>query len=389
MGVTYALVDHSLPIDTVAQPRAALSVVQTEPLYKQCQAGALKGTRQDPGLEAKCQSAFSTGARVGATDQRANDLRNLLLFSLLGLVGGTALVGGLGWSVGRRVLRPLQRVTAAARRASFDHLDERLALVGPHDELKELADTFDGMLDRLTASSAGQRRFVANASHELRTPLTEIQTTVDVTLAKSARTIEQLEASMGEVRLASKRAETTIEALLTLARSDAGLTRTELVDLPTAVTDALDLVESQARAFSVTVEAELGAAETLGDRVLVERLVANLVDNAVRYNHRGGWARVVTGRVEHRPFIEVQNTGQQLPEEIVPGLFEPFRRLDDRVESPGGSGLGLSIVASVAAAHRGSVVARARPEGGLAVRVTFDSEADAPDHDGATKTEPG
>ena len=173
---------------------------------------------------AKCKQAFADATRFGAANQRAYDLHALLLWSLVGLGVATIVTGFLGWAIGRRILVPLHKVTGAARRASQEHLDERIGLDGPHDELKELADTFDDMLDRLDLAFASQRRFVANASHELRTPLTSMRTLIDVVMAKPTRTTEQLETVVGRVREALGQSEAIIDGLLTLARSDSGVT---------------------------------------------------------------------------------------------------------------------------------------------------------------------
>jgi signal transduction histidine kinase len=225
------------------------------------------------------------------------------------------------------------------------------------------------MLGRLDAAFASQRRFVANASHELRTPLTVMRTAIDVTLAKPGRTQAQLEAMAAEVRQAVDRAEALIEALLTLACSDRGAGPRERLDVAVLAEDALDAAAPAIRACPVTVEAALLTGPALGDPVLVDRLVNNLIDNAVRHNVPHGWVQVATGTRGGMAFIEVANGGPLIPSELVPSLFEPFRRLSDRTGSPDGTGLGLSIVRSVAAAHRGHVTARHRPAGGLEVSV--------------------
>ncbi|HTW98102.1 MAG TPA: histidine kinase dimerization/phospho-acceptor domain-containing protein, partial [Acidimicrobiales bacterium] len=224
-------------------------------------------------LAAKCEGTLAGGARLGSARQLAKDLRELLLWSLVGLAMGTVLAGILGWVIGRRILSPLHKVTNAARRASQERLDERIRLDGPDDELKELADTFDEMLDRLDRAFASQRRFVANASHELRTPLTSMRTLIDVAMAKPTRSSEALEVLVGQVRAAIDRSDAIINGLLTLARSDRGLTTRELVDLEAAAQDAIDQTVNSARASNVVVRADLFAAPVLGDRVLLERLV--------------------------------------------------------------------------------------------------------------------
>jgi signal transduction histidine kinase len=375
VAVTYTLADQSFAAGSVARDAAASQTgtkgsVDATQLSTVCQKEKLAGQLTDAQL-AQCKQAFAGGAQAGAVYQRDRDLHQLLLWSLVGLVGGTMVAGGLGWVIGRRILSPLYRVTHAARYASQEHLDERIQLDGPHDELKELADTFDEMLNRLDLAFVSQRRFVANASHELRTPLTAMRTLIDVAMAKPARTTEGLETLVSRVREAVDQSEAIIDGLLTLARSDRGLTTHELADLEAAVQDAIDQTSAAARAADVTIEADLSAAPVHGDRVLVERLAANLVDNAVRYNVPGGSMQVETGNHNGESFLSVANTGPLVPEWKLDSLFEPFTRLEQRVANGQGVGLGLSIVASVVAAHRGRLEAEALPNGGLKITVRF------------------
>ena len=358
VAATYAIIDHSLVSAASTNQAKAASVTQ----LRACKVGSLTGT-----ITPECQRLFADAGRF----QRAFYLHELLLWSLVGLGVATIVAGVLGWAIGRRILLPLHKVTGAARRASKEHLDERIHLDGHHDELKELADTFDDMLNRLDLAFASQRRFVANASHELRTPLTSMRTLIDVAMAKSSRTTEGLEMLVGRVREAVDQSEAIIDGLLALARSDRGLTARELVDLEAAAQDAIDQTSTSARVANIVIEADLAAAPTLGDRVLVERLVANLVDNAVRYNVTGGSVQVETGTDNGRSYLSVTNTGQRVPESKVASLFEPFTRLDQRVANGQGVGLGLSIVASVVAAHSGYLRADALPNGGLKMTVRF------------------
>jgi signal transduction histidine kinase len=309
--------------------------------------------------------------RAAAVRQASTDRTEFLVYSLAGLGLATFLAGGLGWAVSGRVLRPLRAITDAARSASKESLDQRLALTGPPDELKELADTFDAMLARLDAAFASQRRFVANASHELRTPLTEMRALIDVSLAKPASSARQPDPVLAGVRAAVDKSEELIEALLTLARSDRGLDHTEVVDLPTAVEDAIDLSAPAAAARQVRMDTELQDAQITGDRVLLERLVSNLIDNAVRHNVPGGWVLASIRRHEGRVELAVANGGEPVPADQVTGLFEPFRRLSGRAGGPPGTGLGLSIVASVAKAHGGDAEAHARADGGLEVHISL------------------
>ncbi len=248
---TYTLVDHSLRSIVVTSPTGV-----NKSLMGVCEAGKNNGTLTGV-LLAKCKRTFAVGAQFGAASQRANELHQLLLWSLVGLAVATVVAGVLGWAIGGRILVPLHKVTGAARRASQEHLDERIRLDGPHDELKELADTFDDMLDRLDLAFASQRRFVANASHELRTPLTSMRTLIDVAMAKPTRTTEGLEVLVGRVREALGQSEAIIDGLLTLARSDRGLTTRELVDLEAAAQDAIDQTTTSARASNIVIEADL------------------------------------------------------------------------------------------------------------------------------------
>ena len=303
--------------------------------------------------------------------------RGFLEFALAGLGLGTLLAGGLGWAVSRRVLRPLAAVTTAAQIASQENLDQRLALAGPPDELKELADTFDAMLGRLDAAFASQRRFIANASHELRTPLTEMRTLIDVTTARPGASAH-LEPVLAAIGTAVDKSEELIEALLTLARSDRGPGAAELVDLPTAVEDAIDLIGPAAAARQIQIGTALQDAQVTGDRVLLERLVSNLIENAVRHNVTGGWVLASTKTRSGIAEITVSNGGERIPTDQVPELFEPFRRLSGRAGNQPGSGLGLSIVASVASAHSGHAEAHARPDGGLDVQITLPATANGP-----------
>ncbi len=367
LAVTYGLVAQSFGTAPLATPSSQADQYVTQALQA-CKAEGLA-----PVEMAKCENTAEqslTGvSKASVADQRSRTLAHLLDYSLATLAAIVVASAWLGWIVAGRALRPVHAITAAARRASEENLGERIALAGPDDELKELADTFDAMLGRLDAAFASQRRFVADASHELRTPLTVMRTAIDVTLAKPGRTPAQLEAMAVEVRHAADRAEALIEALLTLARSDRGAGPREPLDVAALAEDALDAAAPAIRAHPVTVQAALEPAPAVGDPVLVERLVTNLIDNAVRHNVPDGWVQVATGTREGMAFIDVANGGPLIPPELVPSLFEPFRRLSDRAGSPDGMGLGLSIVRSVALAHRGQATARARPAGGLEITV--------------------
>jgi signal transduction histidine kinase len=375
IAATYALVDHSLGSTAAASQTS----IERSLLDQTCRtAKSSHSLQDDPALQATCQQAFTGGVRLGAADQRTSDLHELLLWSLAGLGVATIVAGVLGWTTGRRILLPLHTVTAAARRTSQEHLDERISFDGPNDELKDLADTFDDMLNRLGLAFASQRRFVANASHELRTPLTSARTLIDVAMARPTRTTEQLEVLVGRVREALGQSEALIDGLLTLARSDRGLTTHEPADLEAAAQDAIDQVSTAAWNAKIVIDADLSPSPTLGDRVLLERLVANLVDNAIRYNLTGGSVRVVTGTSNGVSYITVTNTGPIVPESAVASLFEPFTRLDGRVSNRQGVGLGLSIVTSVVNAHHGHLHAEALPNGGMTISARFPNPTGAP-----------
>ncbi len=367
LAVSYGLVAQNLGTSLPAVTSKQVSQYDISG-FKACEAAA-STPAQTASCKQQAQLAALRLARASAAGERAQTLHHLLYYSLIAMALMAVVSAVLGWIVAGRALRPVHAITAAARRASEQNLGERIALAGPDDELKELADTFDAMLARLDAAFASQRRFVANASHELRTPLTVMRTAIDVTLAKPGRTQDQLEAMAAEVRQAVDRAEALIEALLTLARSDRGHGPREPLDVAVLTEDALDAAGPAISARPVTLKTTLDPGPAVGDPVLVGRLVTNLVDNAIRHNVPHGWVRVATGTREGMAFIEVANGGALVPEDVVPSLFEPFRRLSGRAGPPDGVGLGLSIVQSVAAAHRGQVTARHRPAGGLEVSV--------------------
>ncbi|MEV6925888.1 ATP-binding protein [Dactylosporangium sp. NPDC051485] len=281
----------------------------------------------------------------------------------LGLL--TVIGVGFGWLMAERALRPVGRITEAARRVAGGHLRERIALAGPKDEIKELADTFDSMLERLDQAFDSQRRFAANASHELRTPITINRTLIEVALGRPDPPPEVVQ--LGETLLAvNARHERLIDGLLTLVASEQELTVHDRVDLADVARHVV--------AGRGDVEADLGPAPVTGDPVLLERVVQNLVDNAVTYNVPDGRVWLSTGRSGGVVRLVVENTGPVIPQYEIPGLFEPFRRLRSRTGSARGTGLGLSIVRSVAVAHGGAADAEPRAGGGLRVTVTLPAQ---------------
>jgi signal transduction histidine kinase len=289
---------------------------------------------------------------------------------LLALLAVTAFAILLGWVVAGRALRPIREIVGAARTVSGESLDRRVDLDGPDDELRELAQTFDGMLARLEAAFASQRRFVANASHELRTPLTVLRTEVEVALADPDASAEDLRAMAEVVRAEVRRSEALIDSLLALARSEAGaVSREDPVDLADVARSAVREISGPARERGIAVKLDAESVEVRGDSSLLEQLVHNLAENAVVHNHDGGFARMVIGADDRRALIRVENSGPQIPIDTAPTLLEPFERLARRRGSRTGAGVGLSIVRAVALAHGGDVELRARPGGGLAVEV--------------------
>jgi signal transduction histidine kinase len=290
----------------------------------------------------------------------------------LGLVGVVAI--GFGWLMADRVLRPLTRITEVAGRvAAADWaggLGERIALGGPRDEITQLADSFDAMLDRLDRSFDGQRRLVANASHELRTPLAINRALIElaVTRPDASADARQLGTALLEV---NARHERLIDGLLTLADSENAVSERSDVDLRDVARHVLDQTAPLATQAGLTVTAELAPAATAGDPILLERLVHNLIENAIRHNTGAGWITVTTRTIAGRAELTVANTGAVVAPYEAETIFLPFRRLHSERTSPRGFGLGLSIVAAVARAHGGSASAVPRPGGGLVVTVTL------------------
>jgi signal transduction histidine kinase len=306
-------------------------------------------------VERTLPPGFSDPALARLNDQYALALGGMLLIAV-----------ALGYLLAGRALVPLRRVTSLAQRVTQERMDERIAMDGPADELRELADTVDGMLDRLAGAFEGQRRFVANASHELRTPLTVIRAEVEVTLADPDATTADLR-HMGEAVLeAADRTQVLLDSLMVLARSQQALPRREPLDLAVAAHSAAELTAGESAERGITVHLDVEPAPLTGDPALIERLVANLVENAVRHNVMAGTVDVVV-----RPgVVRVENTGPQIRPQDVRRLAEPFERLHRDRTGPG-AGLGLSIVRAVADAHSAGLDLQPRPGGGLIATVTF------------------
>lgn len=350
--VTYILVAHALPGIDVDPPSPPPIEVP----------GVL------PGVPTPEVSAPDSNLQRQLEQQRAEDLWQFRMASGIGLVLMTFASAGLAWVMAGRVLRPLRMMTATAKDISSRSLHQRLAMQGPQDEIKDLADTIDGLMGRLEHAFVAQRQFVANASHELRSPLTFERSLLEVALSDPDADAASLRAACERMLANNQHQETIIEALLTLARSQRGLERREAVDLA-AVTEAL-ADASRADADGLRIVAELNPAIASGDAPLVERMVRNLLDNAIRHNVDGGEVRLWVGTSEGQPSIRVSNTGPPVPPDQVEELFEPFRRLDAaRVHNRAGLGLGLSIVAAIITAHDAILTTSPNPNGGLTVQV--------------------
>jgi signal transduction histidine kinase len=310
--------------------------------------------------------------QLQAAAQNALDLHVLLVQSAIALAVMAGIAVALGWFVAGRVLHPLRVITMTTRRISATNLHERLALAGPDDEFKELADTLDELLARLDASFQAQRNFIAKAAHELRTPLTLDQTLLQVALRDAGATVEQWRSTGQEVLQSGKQQERILEALLTLASSESGLDHRRAVDLSQVTADRLRAAGNQLDRQRLRVQASLGPATLLGDPDLIERLVANLLDNAIQHNVPGGTVDLTTATTDGHAALSVANSGPPIPPAQVDRLFQPFQRLGPaRANRINGHGLGLSIVRAIANAHGAAVTAQARPQGGLHIEVTF------------------
>jgi signal transduction histidine kinase len=331
-GAIVVAVSYTLVARLPAQ--SSPSVTAPAALTPLCKSALAQGDKR---VLAKCNAFFR---HQGAQAQRDLTLHHLLEDSLITLAGVTALAAILGWIAAGRALRPVHLITAAARAASHNNLSARVGLGGPRDELRELAETFDEMLDRLQAAFEGQRRFIANASHELRTPLAVMRATVDVVLDDPESTPGDLRLMAADLRASVDHAEALIGALLILARNERGLTVREEVDLATVAEDVLDTTGLGDRRMHAALE----PAVISGDPVLAERLVANLVDNAVRYNAAAGDIWVSTRTAAGSSELTVANTGPVISAADSDRILQPFQRIDNRTTHDG-FGLGLTIVA--------------------------------------------
>jgi signal transduction histidine kinase len=302
------------------------------------------------------------------TQQHSADIARLLAVSWLTLAFTAAASAPLGWFAAGRMLRPLRQMTASARSISAGNLHDRLALTGREDEFKQLGDTFDDLLGRLDASFAAQRRFVANAAHELRTPLTLERTLLQVALADPNASAESLRATCEELLASGRSQERLLEALLTLATSERGLEHREKLDLRALTERALARTETEIAGRRLELKPALQPAALRGDQPLIERLIANLLDNAISHNYEGGWIAVETAAEPDHAVLRVANSGPVIYADEVEPMFEPFHRGGaDRTRADGHHGLGLSIARAIVRAHDGEIAAAPQPGGGLVV----------------------
>jgi signal transduction histidine kinase len=317
-------------------------------------------------------------ANVALSLQRTSSLSSLLTWSAIALALMALVSIGLGWLVAGRALAPMRTMNTRARMITAESLHERLGIEERDDELGDLAAAFDELLARLERAFDSQRRFVANASHELRTPLTLERTLVEIALGDPEASVESLRRVCERVLASTEQQERLIEALLTLARSQAGSEVGTPVDLADVVGDML--LTREARLNGIAVRSELEPAVVVGDEALLERLVANLIDNAALHNNvQDPWMQVRTGELDGQPGIVIANSGPWIPQARVKELFEPFRRLEvDRTSGSDGVGLGLSIVQAIANAHRATLTTRTLADGGLEIDVRFPAAAANP-----------
>jgi signal transduction histidine kinase len=379
LAITYTLVDHATVtngpfrtfVNTGGPPSSA-----SRPSFQRAPASG-PATRPKQSLPEPIQKLLKTASGRRAiftlgSVQRISDLHQLVIESSIALAIMAIISAALGWVVAGRVLAPLRTMTATTQQISETNLHERLAMAGPPDELRQLADTIDGLLGRLEGAFDAQRRFVANASHELRTPLTAVRALLEMVLSDPRATVGTFRTTCRQVLEESAQQEQLIDALLALAQGQRGVDNRERIDLATIAGDVLRAQEGKAAGRGIHVQASLQPAQIAGDRRLIGRLVSNLVDNALRYNVPGGTARIEVRAGASDVDLAVINTGPVVPAAEVDRLLQPFQRLaGNRIGHGEGLGLGLSIVAAIASAHHATLEVKPGAEGGLEVVVRF------------------
>jgi signal transduction histidine kinase len=366
LGVAYVVVSHSTETYD-AEVAAQLQRASAAQAARDVKAGRPPLPFQPPRAVSREERAARRQAEASARRHQRRTIASDFLVAL----GGLAVVSGLfGWLVAGRALRPLARMTGTAKRVTEHGLGERIGLEGPRDELRELAETLDRMLGRLEAAFASRQRFIANASHELRTPLAVMRAELETTLVDPAADAEDLRRMGLVIERAVARTEALMASLLGLARSEAPLERALPIDLGELGEAVLDGLHGEIAAHDLRLETQLEAVCVSGDPALLEGVILNLVENAVRYNRDAGLLRIRTTAEGGSGSLVVENDGELLTAGQVESLFEPFRRLDgSRSRSTEGAGLGLSIAKAATEAHGGEIEAHARPSGGLAVVV--------------------
>ena len=316
------------------------------------------------------KQSIPQGAGPATIAQIQADSRGQVIRAVATVAGLVGLSLAVGWLIAGRFLRPLRAITATAQDISASSLDQRVALGRRDDEFSDLGTTLDGLFSRLEASFESQRRFVANASHELRTPLAAERTLIQVALADPDADAQTLRATCEELLVLGEQQERLIEALLTLACGERGVDRWDPFDLAELAGKAIADRAAEAERLGVRVDAALGTATATGDPSLAESLVVNLVENALRHNVIGGRVQITTNAGDGHAVISVANTGPVVAPDELDRLFQPFQQLGgERVGS--GHGLGLAIARAIAGAHGATLTARARPEGGLDIEVSF------------------
>jgi signal transduction histidine kinase len=365
LAITYTLVDHA----TYSRQPGYIAIRAHVPTYVVNPAHRGQLVHRIATLLRSRPGQIASGIVVAA--QRGSDLHQLLIESGIALAIMVLIASALGWVLAGRVLRPLRTITVSTRELSETNLHRRLALHGPRDELRLLADTIDGLLERLEAAFESERQFVASASHELRTPLTAARALLEMVISDPAATVGTYREVCGQVLEESAHQEQLIEALLALAHAQRGSDQREQIDLAATVAGVLPALA--ARRDDVEVEAELDDAPLLGDRRLVERLVSNLLDNAIRHNIPGCHVSVRAGSEQGSATLTIINTGPEVPGDHLPRLLEPFQRLDAECThgDDRGLGLGLSITAAIAATHHAELSLVPHERGGLEARVRF------------------
>jgi signal transduction histidine kinase len=379
LTITYLLVDRSTATALFVNSKTGAKIAVQSPPGSPSHSPQIR-----TGIPTREQLQLAHQLSAQASVQHAQDLHQLLVQSsvALGIMAVLAVVAG--WLMAGRVLRPMRSMAIATQRISEHNLHERLALSGPEDEVKALADTIDGLLARIEKAFEAQRRFVANASHELRTPLTLDRALIEVALANQCASAGEFRSVLEDLLASGEQQERLIEALLTLASSERGLDRTERFDLAQLAQRVVSAHQADVDRRALKMYAELSEAPIIGNPSLVERMVANLIENATSYNLLGGRIDVRVEPAADFVVLSVENTGPLVAQENIDRLFRPFQRLeDDRTTHPDGHGLGLSIVQAIATAHDAGIKVRLRPEGGLAVYVHFPTKSNGANASGS------